>query len=75
MKKFFFCFLFCFYLFSQSDLSIKYSNKITSEELKELLYVYASDYFGGREVGSKGQKIAVDFLREFYIRNSIDPAK
>ena len=75
MKKFIFCFLFCFYLFSQSDLSINYSNKITSEELKELLYVYASDYFGGREVGSKGQKIAVDFLREFYIRNSIDPAK
>ncbi|MAU58452.1 MAG: peptidase M28 [Flavobacteriaceae bacterium] len=75
MKKFIFYFLYCSTLFSQSDLSTTYSNEISSKELKELLYVYASDYFGGREVGSKGQKIAVDFLREFYIRHSIDPAK
>jgi len=75
MKKFILCLLCSYPLFSQSDVSRIYSNEITSKELKELLYVYASDYFGGREVGSKGQKIAVDFLREFYIRNSIDPAK
>ena len=75
MKKFIFYFLYCSTLFSQSDLSTTYSNEISSKELKELLYVYASDYFGGREVGSKGQKIAVDFLREFYINHSIDPAK
>ena len=75
MKKFIFYFLYCSTLFSQSDLSTTYSSEISSKELKELLYVYASDYFGGREVGSKGQKIAVDFLREFYIRHSIDPAK
>ncbi len=75
MKNFIFYFLFSLTAFSQSDLSKIYSNKITSKELKELLYVYASDYFGGREVGSKGQKIAVDFLRDFYKRHSIDPAK
>jgi len=75
MKNFIFYFLFSSTVFSQSDLSKTYSNKITSKELKELLYVYASDYFGGREVGSKGQKIAVDFLRDFYKRHSIDPAK
>ncbi len=75
MKNFIFYFLFSSTVFSQSDLSKIYSNNITSKELKELLYVYASDYFGGREVGSKGQKIAVDFLREFYKRHSIDPAK
>ena len=51
------------------------SDKITSRELKELLYVYASDYFGGRETGTKGQKIAVDFLKEYYKNHSIDPAK
>jgi len=75
MKKFTFYFLFSSAVFSQSDLSKSYSSEITSKELKELLYVYASDYFGGREVGSKGQKIAVDFLRDFYKRHSIDPAK
>ena len=36
--------------FSQSENDvIDYANSITSEELKELLYVYASDYFEGRD--------------------------
>ena len=51
-----------------------YANTITTQELKEHLYVYASDYFGGRETGTKGQKIAVDFLRDYYIRQNIPPA-
>ena len=29
---------------------------ISSKELKELLYVYASDYFEGRETGKPGQR-------------------
>ena len=41
-----------------------FAQSITEQELKELLYVYASDYFEGRRTGSKGQKIAVDFLRD-----------
>lgn len=75
VKYFLIIILFPFTLFSQIDLSKKYSNNITSNELKELLYVYASDYFGGRETGTKGQKIAVDFLKEYYKAHSIDPAK
>jgi len=75
MKYFVFYLLFTSTLFSQSDFSKIYSDKITSKELKELLYVYASDYFGGRETGAKGQKIAVDFLKEYYKKHSIDPAK
>ena len=51
-----------------------FANTITTQELKEHLYVYASDYFGGRETGTKGQKIAVDFLRAYYIRQNIPPA-
>ena len=51
-----------------------FANTITTQELKEHLYVYASDYFGGRETGTKGQKIAVDFLRDYYIRQNIPPA-
>ena len=54
-----------------SDLA----KSITQQELKELLYVYASDYFEGRRTGSKGQKIAVDFLRDYYIDLNIQPAK
>ncbi|MGC6479814.1 MAG: M28 family metallopeptidase [Flavobacteriaceae bacterium] len=54
--------------------SADYASSITEQELKELLYVYASDYFAGRETGTKGQKIAVDFLRDFYKRQEIPAA-
>lgn len=43
-----------------------YANTITSEELKELLYTYASDEFQGRETGTEGQKKAVAFLADQY---------
>ena len=45
---------------------IDYANTITSEELKDMLYVYASDEFEGRETGEPGQKKAVDFLKKQY---------
>ena len=67
-------FLFISNIYSQTDLSIKYSKSITSKELKELLYVYSSDYFEGRDTGEKGQKIAVDFLRNHYQKQDIDAA-
>jgi uncharacterized protein YcfL len=36
-----------------------YATSITSAELKDMLYVYASDEFQGRETGEPGQKLAV----------------
>tara|TARA_B100001741_G_C16510774_1_gene579577 strand:+ start:129 stop:1106 length:978 start_codon:yes stop_codon:yes gene_type:complete len=60
--------------FSQDKVE-KYANTITSSELKDLLYVYASDEFEGRDTGKKGQKLAVNFLREFYKKNRISAAK
>ena len=52
-----------------------YASSITSQELQELLYVYASDSFEGRETGTPGQKKAIDFLTHFYSTHSIQPAK
>ena len=60
---------------SQVQPSTKYAQTITDKELKELLYVYASDYFAGREAGTRGQKIAVDFLKDHYINLGINSAK
>ena len=59
---------------SQVQPSTKYAQTITDKELKELLYVYASDYFAGREAGTRGQKIAVDFLKDHYINLGINSA-
>jgi len=44
----------------------KYAKTITQEELKTHLYTYASDEFEGRETGEKGQKKAVDYLKNEY---------
>ena len=76
MKKFnlFILTLFISNVFSQ-DISNKYAETITSEELKSLLYVYASDSFEGREAGTKGEILAVEFIRDFYLNNDIKPAK
>jgi len=43
-----------------------YAETITQKELKEHLYIYASDEFQGRETGQPGQKKAVDYLQANY---------
>ena len=74
MRLFLLLLIICNFSFSQDKVE-KYANTITSSELKDLLYVYASDEFEGRDTGKKGQKLAVNFLREFYKKNKISAAK
>jgi len=63
-------------VFGQNEKNVaEYANSITPNELKDLLYVYASDYFEGRETGAKGQKKAVDFIRQFYTTHGIGAAQ
>ncbi len=52
-----------------------YAESITEEELKDLLYVYASDEFEGRETGKPGQKKAVDFIKSAYEELDIPAAQ
>lgn len=42
------------------------SASITQDELKEMLYTYASDEYEGRMTGEPGQKKAVEFLKSHY---------
>nr|WP_242203772.1 M28 family peptidase [Aestuariivivens insulae] len=46
--------------------AVKYANTITSEELKTHLYAFASEEFEGRKVGTKGQKLAAKFIKDYY---------
>ena len=66
--------LFCISSYGQDRASI-YAATIQENELMELLYVYASDYFSGRETGTQGQKISVDFLKTYYKRQGIAAAE
>ena len=59
--------------YSQLQKANKFAKTITAEELKDHLYIYASDEFEGRNTGAKGQKKAVEYLRSFYIKNEIEP--
>lgn len=51
--------------------NVEYANSITAADLKEHLYVYAGDAMEGRMTGSKGQKLAVEYLRNFYMDEGI----
>ena len=50
---------------------IEYANLITAENLKTHLYIYAGDEMEGRMTGSKGQKMASNYIRDFYIAEGI----
>lgn len=52
----------------------KYANSITSQELKDYLYVFAGDDFEGRDTGEPGQKKAAAYLKEQYIKMGIPSA-
>lgn len=52
-----------------------YAQTITENELKEHLYVYASDEFEGRETGTPGQKKAIAYLKSHYESLGIPAAK
>ena len=45
---------------------IDYAESITESELKTHLYTYASDEFMGREAGTEGETLAINFLKDYY---------
>ena len=59
----------------ENEGSKTYASSITEEELKEHLYIYASDEFEGRETGQPGQKKAVSYLKAQYEAMGIPAAK
>ncbi|GHC62462.1 peptidase M28 [Ulvibacter litoralis] len=50
---------------------VDYANTITASDLKKHLYIYAGDEMRGRMTGTKGQKLAVEYLRNFYQDHNI----
>ena len=50
---------------------VEYAKTITTDELKNMLYTYASDDYEGRKTGEPGQKKAIEFIKNHYITNSI----
>ena len=55
--------------------SATYAETITEAELKEHLYIYASDEYEGRETGTPGQKKAIAYIKAQYEELGIPAAK
>ena len=53
------------------DVSKTYANTITQEDLKKLVYKLADDEYEGRQTGENGQKLAANYLVDFYKKNGI----
>ena len=47
--------------------ALDYTSLITAANLKEALYIYASDAFEGRNTGEPGQKKAIEFIKNHYV--------
>lgn len=50
-----------------------YADEITTDELKEHVYILASDEYEGRETGLKGQKMAAEYLSKYYNDLGVEP--
>ncbi len=48
------------------DIAINYASEINAADLKEHLYVLASDILEGRKTGEKGQKMAANYITAYY---------
>jgi len=58
---------------SKKNMSrVDYANTITADELKTHLYEFADDKMEGRMTGTKGQKMAAEYLRNFYMEQGIE---
>ena len=56
------------------DQAAKYASTITAKDLGAHLFTYASDEFEGRETGEPGQKKAVEYIKNFYVKEGIASA-
>ena len=57
---------FSWQLYAQESPSIKYAQTIKAEDLEKHLLYLASDELEGRDTGKKGQKLAAEYLSNFY---------
>ena len=53
------------------EIATTYANTITTTDLKDHLYIIASEEFEGRKTGEPGQKKAAEYLKDFYIARTI----
>jgi len=62
------------HMLAQKDtVAIKYADLIDTKELQKHLTILASDEYEGRETGTKGQKMAAQYIAEYYNSIGVQP--
>lgn len=61
--------------FGEDALKLKYANTINTDDLKRHLVVLASDSLEGRETGKPGQKMAAEYIANYFKSIGIPPYK
>ena len=56
------------------DHAKNYASNITEDELKKLVYTLADDKYEGRKTGEKGQKLAAEYIVDYYKKLGISAA-
>lgn len=66
----------CVVTFAQEvdSLALRYAGEIKAEDLKEHLYIIASDEYEGRETGKKGQKMAAEYIANHFSSLGVPPS-
>ena len=59
----------------EKDSKLKYANSIVVEDLQRHIYILASDSLQGRETGKPGQKMAANYIANFFKEIGIPPYK
>ncbi|MAD50045.1 MAG: peptidase M28 [Flavobacteriales bacterium] len=62
-------------IFSDDSLKLKFTNSITVTDLQKYINVLASDSLEGRETGKPGQKMAANYIANFFKQIGIPPYK
>lgn len=57
------------------DLGVKYAGTITANELRDHLTIFASDYYEGRETGTRGLARAAEYISKQFELSGIPPLK
>jgi len=51
---------------NENNIKTKFAAEIKANDLKEHLYIFASDILEGRKTGEKGQKMAANYITAYY---------
>ena len=56
---------------TSTDSALEFANTITAADLKTHLYIIAGDEYKGRDTGEPGQKLAAEYLKNYYVGQNI----